>query len=157
MAAADPMAIPLLATETLDLVATGSQHSRVAKTSLVTRVPRATRFLNVCANDTPDGGNCSACSKCCRTLLTLEMLGELEAFAGVFDLATWRRVRNRYIASQVLHPRRPPPLTREIREYAAATGYHFTVGQYLGALLNNLPGPLVRLGRSIRRRYLGGP
>lgn len=157
MAFCDPLAVHLLSTETLDCVATGAQHSRVEKTRLVARVPGASRWLNVCTNVAADGRNCSTCPKCCRTLMTLELLGELEPFGAVFDLATWRRVRNRYVSSQVLARRGQKPLTREIREYAAATGHRFTAWQYAATALNLLPRPVTKLGRSIRRRYLGGP
>jgi hypothetical protein len=157
MAYSDPFAVHLLSTETLDCVPTGSQHTRVAKTALVARVPGAPRWLNVCANVTAGGRNCSTCAKCCRTLLTLEMLGELDAFAGAFDLGAWRRVRNRYVSSEVLARGRASPFTAEILEYAARTGWRFSAWQQAARVLNLLPRPLVRLGRSVRRRWLGGP
>lgn len=157
MAFCDPMAVHLLSTETLDCVATGAQHSRVKKTRLVARVPDASRWLNVCTNVAADGRNCSKCPKCCRTLMTLELLGEIGPFAAVFDLDTWERVRNRYVSSQVLARRGQKPLTREIREFAAASGHRFTAWQHAATAFNLLPAPVMRLGRSIRRRYLGGP
>lgn len=156
MAYADPCAVHLLSTERLDAISTGSQHTRVEKTRLVARVPGAPRWLNVCANVTAGGRNCTTCAKCCRTLLTLELLGELGAFSGTFDLDTWRRVRNRYVSSEVLNRGRPSPFTTEILEYAAGTGHRFTPWQHAARALNLLPRPLLRLGRSVRRRWLGG-
>lgn len=156
MAFSDPFAVHLLSTETLDCLSTGGQHSRVEKTALVARVPGATRWLNVCTNVAAGGRNCSTCAKCCRTLLTLEMLGELDEFAGVFDLAAWRRIRNRYVSSEVLARGRSSPFTIEIREHAARHGYRFSAWQHAARALNLLPRPVVRLGRSVRRRWLGG-
>lgn len=155
MACCDPVAVHLLSTETLDCVATGSQHSRVEKTRLVTRVPGASRWLNVCTSVAAHGRNCSTCQKCCRTLLTLELLGELEPFGAVFDLDTWRRVRNRYIRSRILARSSQDALTREIREYVAATGIRFTARQHAAAAQDLLPHTVLKLGRSFRR-YLGG-
>ncbi len=156
MAFTDPVAVHLLSTETLDCVATGSELSRVEKTRSVTRVPNASRWLNVCASAASDGRNCSKCGKCCRTLLTLEMLGAIEPFAGAFDLQAWRQARNGYISLELLNRRRETPFSREILEFADSIGYRFTPWQRAATALNVLPRPLLRLGRSIRRRYPGG-
>jgi hypothetical protein len=155
MAFADPFAVHLLSTETLDCVSTGSQWTRVEKTARVAEVPGAARWLNVCTNVEAGGRNCSTCTKCARTLLTLEMLGLLDRFAGAFDLDAWARTRNRFVSTVVLNARDDGPFTREIREHAAATGYRFTPWQRAATALNVLPRPLLRLGRSLRRRWLG--
>lgn len=156
MAFADPFAVHLLSTETLDCISTGSQWTRVQKTRRVADVPGAARWLNVCTNVAASGRNCSTCPKCCRTLLTLEMLGALEAFAPVFDLAAWARVRNRFVSAEVLNGRNRSPFTAEIREFAKAGGYRFTPWQRAATALNVLPKPMRKLGRSLRRRLPGG-
>lgn len=157
MAFCDPFAVHLLSTETLDCIASGSQYTRVEKTALVARVRDANHWLNVCTNVAADGRNCSKCAKCCRTLITLEILGAAAEFAGVFDLAAWAAIRNRYVSSQVLSRRGGLPFSAEIREYAEKLGYGFTPWQRAATALNLLPKPVMKLGRSIRRRYLGGP
>lgn len=157
MAFTDPFAVHLLSTETLDCLSTGSQLSRVEKTRNVAAVPGAERWLNVCTQVKAGGRNCSSCVKCCRTLMTLELLGKLDAFAGVFDLGLWNRLRNRYVSTQVLDRWRALPLTREIRDYAESTGHRFTTWQRAASSLTLLPRPVLKLGQSIRRRYLGGP
>jgi hypothetical protein len=156
MAFADPFAVHLLSTGTLDCISTGGQWSRVEKTARVAGVPGAARWLNVCTNVEAGGRNCSTCTKCCRTLLTLEMLGELEPFGGAFDLAAWKRVRNRFVSSQVLDARNDDAFARELREHARAAGWRFTPWQRAATALNLLPRPVTKLGRSIRRRWLGG-
>ena len=46
--------------------------------------------------------NCSVCPKCARTLLTLDILGKLDDFSGVFDIPKYRReVRRRLIAETI--------------------------------------------------------
>lgn len=154
---ADALAVPLLSTESLDLVSTGGQYSRVEKTRLIADLPDARRWLNVCATESLDGRNCSTCRKCCRTLFTLELLGRLEEFSGVFDLDRWQRVRNRYISAKVLGKGPVRPLSREILELVEESGFRYSAWQRIAAwLLRVVPRPLYRLGRSIRRRWFGG-
>lgn len=152
----DPVALPLLSSGSLDLVAVGSQYTRIEKTRLVAEVPGAERWLNVCATESLDGRNCSQCMKCCRVLYTLEMLGLLERFAGVFDLTRWQRERNRYVVTKLLAGGRKRPLTAEILVHARAQGHRFTPAQRcMALLLRPVPRPLYRLGRSLRRRVTG--
>ena len=101
------MLLPWLSTESLDLVDDGNLYDRSAKTVLVANYPPATKYLNVCyGHDTLDT-NCSVCPKCSRTLLTLDILGKLDDFAGVFDIPRYRReVRRRLIAETIVGERR---------------------------------------------------
>ena len=96
--------LPWLSTESLDLVDDGNMLDRSQKTALVAGYEPATRYLNVCyGHDTLDT-NCSVCGKCRRTLLTLEILGKLDAFDKVFDVGRYRReVRRRLIAETIVH------------------------------------------------------
>ena len=99
--------LPWLSTESLDLVDDGNLHDRSMKTVLVAGYPPASKYLNVCyGHDTLDT-NCSVCPKCVRTLLTLDILGKLEAFSGVFDIARYKReARRRAIADTIVGERR---------------------------------------------------
>lgn len=101
------MLLPWLSTESLDFIDDGNLFDRSRKTALVADYPPAAKYLNVCyGHDTLDT-NCSVCPKCARTLLTLEILGKLDAFAGVFDLPKYRReVRRRLIAETIVGERR---------------------------------------------------
>lgn len=94
----DPLAFHLFSTEGLDCISTGGQMSRVEKTRRIADFEPSYRFLNVCVDPAYEGRNCSVCFKCCRTLMTLELLGVSERYSDVFDLEKFRRVRNRYLA-----------------------------------------------------------
>ena len=98
---------PWLSTESLDLVDDGNLYDRSQKTVLVANYPPAAKYLNVCyGHDTLDT-NCSVCSKCARTLLTLDILGKLDEFAGVFDIPRYRReVRRRLIAETIVQEKK---------------------------------------------------
>ncbi|ALP54082.1 hypothetical protein Tel_13595 [Candidatus Tenderia electrophaga] len=141
MAYADAMAVHLLSTETLDCISTGGQYSRVEKTGRVAMIEGVSKWLNVCVGS-KDGMNCSACWKCTRTLFTLELLGELDKFANVFDLNKWYEVREAYIVKTLLG-KSDDPFIREIREYAEKIGYSPSLSQKLSAkMVNNIPAPL---------------
>ena len=101
------MLLPWLSTESLDLVDDGNLYDRSMKTKLIADYPPAMKYLNVCyGHDTLDT-NCSVCPKCVRTLLTLEILGKLDAFAGVFDIDRYRReARRRAIADTLVGERK---------------------------------------------------
>jgi hypothetical protein len=117
----DPIAFHLLSTETLDCVSTGGQMSRVEKTQLVAGYDLSQRFLNVCATADADGRNCSACIKCCRTLLTLELLNKEHLYTDVFDLEHYKSIRWKYIKNSVLKSR-PGSFEYEIAELAIEVG-----------------------------------
>lgn len=101
----DPLAFHLFSTEGLDCVSTGSQMSRVEKTALVAEFEPSRRYLNVCVDPTFEGRNCSVCFKCCRTLMTLELLGEADAYANVFDLNKFRTVKSKYVRKMLFYKR----------------------------------------------------
>jgi hypothetical protein len=121
MAYTDPVAVHLLSTEMTECVSTGCQYSRVEKTKRVGEIALSRSFLNVCVRPNA-GGNCSACWKCARTLLTLDILGTLHLYDRVFDLSKYHQIKRRYIA-QVAFSR--DPLLREIRQLAKERGFPF--------------------------------
>lgn len=141
MSYSDTVALPLLATESLETVSTGGEHSRVEKTLRVSDLPSSYRALDVCARGDA-AGNCSACAKCMRTLLTLEIAGVVERYASAFDLAVYRRERDRYCGTVL---RSKAPLNREIVRFAAERGYRFPMSAYAASPLHAVPYLLRRL------------
>ncbi|WP_081617386.1 hypothetical protein [Thioalkalivibrio sp. ALMg11] len=94
---ADPVLLPLLGTESIDLVPVGGELTRVQKTVALGENRTARRGLDVCVTN-ESGENCSRCEKCLRTLLCLEITGNLKNFSEAFDLGIYKRHRTRYIA-----------------------------------------------------------
>ena len=111
----DPAAVHLLSTETLRSISTGCQYTRVEKTAKVSDWTIAQRYLNVCTNAEASGQNCSTCEKCCRTLLTLELLGGLERFGKVFNISSYRSVRSAAFLSKCLDSQ-DDPFCKEIAD-----------------------------------------
>jgi hypothetical protein len=121
MSYADPILLPLLRTETTACHAAGSEHTCLDKTRLIAQYALSHTGLDVCESQSPSASiNCSACSKCLRTHLSLELLGVFERYRSVFQLQRYLRARTLYIAS-VLQSREP--VLRELRERIAQQGF----------------------------------
>ena len=104
--------IPMLSTESTELIVADQDKNRIDKTAAIVDDPFAQRYLDVCwkrirANrgDTQymqfPFKNCTRCSKCIRTLLTLDILGYSENFRRVFDLDYFQRNRDEIIRNYV--------------------------------------------------------
>jgi len=119
----DPFLVPLLSTAAVTVSSANSGLTRVQKTLSLIGRPEA-RYLDVCTNGDPQRTrNCSACPKCMRAMLTLEMAGHLQEFCPqTFDLAPYAKGRDAFIAS-VLSSDGPYP--REIRDYAKEIGWRW--------------------------------
>lgn len=122
MALADPVALPLLSTDGMDAISEGSQYTRVQKTLIASKLTDSYKFLDVCVVDANEV-NCSACMKCMRTLLTLDIAGCLGRYASAFNLETYRMNRPRYV-EEVLQSRNP--LLSEIVDFAEECGISLT-------------------------------
>lgn len=92
---ADPIALPLMRSASLELVCDGCQYTRVHKTKNIADWDIARKYLNVCCRHSNDPGvdesNCSCCTKCNRTLLALDALDKLEDYKDIFDIDIYKR------------------------------------------------------------------
>lgn len=104
----EPLALPLLSSARLTARTTGLE-TRLAKTLAVADLPAdLRRFLDVCFHEVEGPPiNCSQCEKCMRTMLTLEIVGDLDSFTpDVFR--PWRaRQRAAYMAKVLSAPSEP--------------------------------------------------
>ncbi|WP_051786109.1 hypothetical protein [Endozoicomonas numazuensis] len=131
MAHSDLMALPMLSTESLSSLSVGSEYTRAEKTIRVAGVEDSYTSLDVCVGDEV-AGNCSQCIKCLRTLLTLDIAGELDKYSQVFDLEVYRQHKDRY-CSRILISR--APLEREIALLANKKSFRFPLSSHLGSLV----------------------
>lgn len=93
----EPELTRLMQVKNMKVLNVGSEYTRVKKTENVAQLDIAKEHLNVCLRSSDDGKrNCGRCSKCKRTLITLELLGEAENFSRVFDLNEWSKVKDEY-------------------------------------------------------------
>lgn len=117
---ADPIVLPLFSSSGVWCVSADAQLGRVEKTAEIADWPYAQRWLDVCEYASDDNKNCGACNKCCRTALTLELLGKLEAFRDRFDLDRYRSARTKFISYMLLHSEED--LVREVLDLARTRG-----------------------------------
>lgn len=141
IAHADPVVLPLISNENIRFFCTGSETPRTAKTALVAKVDASYAALEVCTKNPSEKLNCSACYKCLRTLCTLDLLGEIEKYAAVFDLEKWRRQKRGY-ARKVLNSFDNPYMT-EIRELPGAEKKLLI---WAGRTFVRKPGPVIGSG-----------
>lgn len=81
-----PAVDPLWSSESLEFVHDGETVTRVQKTERVAAWPEAMQCLRVCWKNTGGAYNCGRCSKCLRTMVTLQMIAALDACEQVFEV-----------------------------------------------------------------------
>lgn len=146
---ADQALVPLLSTEMFTSLSVGAQYTRCQKTDRISDWFLAHQFLDVCTNDNFEF-NCSACDKCLRTLLTLEILGKLKSFGKVFDLTKYRENRAYYLAKVA---GRDGPFEAEIARFAKDVGFRIpSILRTYGALKNWVPNGHRLVPRRLRAR-----
>lgn len=105
----DPILLPLLSTESTQLLSDGIQFVRPEKLQRILEYEPVQRYLNVCVNEKTQWENCSVCPKCCRTLMVLESLGKLDLFRDLFDIEKYKKkARRRYMSLQLAKMKRDP-------------------------------------------------
>lgn len=96
----DMLIIPNLSTESTSIYVSALKFSRIERTDFISRFPETYNFLDVCTNPTYSDAkfiNCSHCYKCKRTMFTLDILGKLKLYSGVFDTSSFPKQRSKYI------------------------------------------------------------
>ena len=94
-----PLVDPLFGSAATRVVHDGISVNRVEKTEAVSGVPAALAGLRVCPRER-SGMNCSKCSKCLRTMVTIDLVGQI-AGAQSFDWSSYSldKVSKTYLPS----------------------------------------------------------
>lgn len=98
----DPILMPMLSTESLDFMSDGYAYTRTGKLLNIINYEPASRYLNVCVDHLNKWENCSECDKCLRTMVALDITGNLSKFDKIFDLNLYYKKKNGYLISQIL-------------------------------------------------------
>jgi 7-cyano-7-deazaguanine synthase in queuosine biosynthesis len=150
----EPILVPYLSTETLDAISTGNEFTRVEKTLQVMTLPQSREVLSVCISEDDDNRyvNCGSCSKCLRTLATLDIAGCIEDYASMFDLKPYGRQKKRYFARLLSSN---DPYMREIVEFAKEKGYRFPISSHIikGTGFFPFKSLLKRVSRKFKARF----
>ncbi|MFC3884175.1 hypothetical protein ACFOU2_12020 [Bacillus songklensis] len=97
----DIFSLSMLSTENTSLFSSCANYTRVDKIRMVAKFEPSYKYLNVCVKDK---FNCGKCSKCLRTLLTLEIIGALDKYASIFNLNAYYKKRSNYITKVLDSP-----------------------------------------------------
>jgi hypothetical protein len=150
----DTATAPYLITESLDTMCIGSEFTRVEKTLQVMTLPQSREVLSVCISEDDDNRyvNCGSCSKCLRTLATLDIAGCIEDYASMFDLKPYGRQKKRYFARLLSSN---DPYMREIVEFAKEKGYRFPISSHIikGTGFFPFKSLLKRVSRKFKARF----
>ena len=91
----DLLSLQCFSTSGLKIWSEGGAKTRLEKTKEIVSYMPAQKHLHVCLNKPY---NCGICSKCRRTLVTLDLLDSLDLFDGTFDIAYYRANKKEYYA-----------------------------------------------------------
>lgn len=127
----DPILLPLIKTEAMECFSIGASSTRVEKTAIVSEYEFSYSRLNVCVS-TPE--NCSKCGKCLRTIFMLDLLGQADKYAAVFDLQIYKKLKSNYIA-HVLAARSDGTFTKELKLLMKASGFRPSTGELILSLV----------------------
>lgn len=120
---------PLLGSENLEVIPAGSTLTRVEKTQYISDFKPAYDNLMVCWKGVK---NCGECSKCIRTLVTLDFLGVIDRFEKSFDLDKYRKNKKKYLEN-IVYSKSKDTFYREIYEYAKANNIYLP-GKFISYL-----------------------
>ena len=145
----DSFALPLLSTESLLTQSVGDHYTRVEKTIRVSSVADSYVALDVCTYAEQEK-NCGRCTKCIRTLLTLDVLGILPKYSAVFDLDEHRKIRASLFAHAL---QSQDAFLRDIVTFARNRDFAFPLRSRLSLLPEPIRVPM-RLARHAARVLL---
>jgi len=109
----EPYLIPMLSTESTELVSANMNMRRSDKVEYIADDKLVQENLYVCLKEQIQNNpqstnkyhgsylNCGQCKKCRRTMLQLEILGKQDLFRNIFDYGKWPEEREQYIADVV--------------------------------------------------------
>ena len=108
----ETLLLPLLSTESTELIVANPEMTRVAKEKMIFGNQLVQKYLYVCwkeiiANEKSDSDyakskddylNCTVCDKCLRTLLAIDIMGYIEQYRNIFNLNYYYKIKDSYIA-----------------------------------------------------------
>ena len=107
----EPFLLPHISTENTELIQASMDMRRSDKVAYIANNEIVRKNLYVCLKEQQansewfkgvipqnDFLNCGHCKKCLRTMLQLDILGQLKQYEGIFDTSEWNKLKIKYIA-----------------------------------------------------------
>lgn len=141
----EPFLLPSLSTESTELISASMNMSRSDKVLYISSDEIVRENLYVCLKEQIANNpykknkyqgkflNCGRCLKCERTILQLDILGQLNGFKDVFDLSTWPK-RKRYYIGEVLAERYNNTMLLDLYNSMIDNNYEIPLSSRLYAL-----------------------
>lgn len=96
--AIDPMLLPMLASDDLEMWSAAASESRLTKTQQIISHSPFIHTIDLCTRPSSKrdiSKNCGSCKKCAAFLLIAESMGKLDDVAPYFDIASFKKRRFR--------------------------------------------------------------
>lgn len=90
----DLLSLNCFSTDGIRIYSEGGEKTRYEKVKNIVKFPPVRKYLHVCFKEKV---NCGICDKCRRTLLCLDLSGELDNFANVFDVESYKKNKKEYL------------------------------------------------------------
>ena len=149
IASSESILIPLLASESMDILSVGHEYRRVDKTLKVADIPDSYEVLDVCVRE--GDRNCTDCKKCLRTTIALDIAGRLDNYSERFDLARYRAQRNKLLSRFLRKKTGRGILRGEVRALAKEYGWRVPLPARLRTWLYKAAYPVRYLHKLLKR------
>ncbi|MBQ9178291.1 MAG: hypothetical protein IJ140_04785 [Prevotella sp.] len=112
--------LPLFSSDSLSVIPANMAMTRLEKTKYISDFEASYDSLMVCWSGRE---NCCECTKCVRTMVTLDWLGVLDKYSKVFDLGKYYRNKQYYLQS-IVDKRNSNAYYYELYEYAKSNNIY---------------------------------
>lgn len=145
----DNILLPALSTSNLKFIPDGHKYNRVEKTLKLLNNSYVHKYLNVCVGKNDDYSNCSICSKCKRTMMTIKTAGKANEFRNIFNFDIYNNVKKSYLISQVANQKNNPYAKYNI-DYADSQKYPLP-SKLLSKIINWFIKAIIYYKRQLKR------
>lgn len=146
----EPFLLPHISTENTELIQASMDMRRSDKVAYIANNEIVRKNLYVCLKEQQSNSkwfkgkipqndflNCGHCKKCLRTMLQLDILGQLKQFEGIFDTSEWPKLKKKYI-TLVLTKRKENDICLDLYQSMLSHKYKIPIQSklYSSALIN---------------------
>ena len=152
--------VPLIQTEKLELVIDGCQYERTQKIERLSEWDIALKYMSPCSqrsyeSNVHHAANCSSCRKCMQVMMTLDAIGKLDKFAGIFDVKEYGKHLRYEKANAVYNHFMKIPEGNEPDIYVFLKKHGVKLPSFPAACIYVMPRLMSRLLKKLLRKIIG--